>query len=73
MSKYAVTIHFPDGDHDLYGERFSSYREAQEAALEAIGAWNTGSEILNMSNPGDYPYDENDMDDVDFDIDEVDD
>ena len=73
MSKYEVTIHFPDGDDNLDGELFDSYEEAQEAALEAISAWDTGCEILNMSNPGDYPYDEDDVNDVDYDIDEVDD
>ncbi len=71
MSKYTVTIHFFDGDDDLDGEIFDTYKDAQEAALEAISAWDTGCEMLHKSNPGDYNYDEDDVDDVDFDIDEI--
>ena len=71
MSKYQVTIHFPDGDYELE-DLFDTEREAEEAACEAIGAWDTGCETLHMYNPGDYSYDEHDVEDVDYDIDEVD-
>ena len=63
MSKYQVTIHFPDGDEELE-DLFDTEEEAREAALDAISSWDTGSEILHMSNPGDYDYDEDAVDDV---------
>lgn len=72
MSKYQVTIHFPDGDEELE-DLYDTEEEAREVALYAISCWDTGSEILHMSNPGDYEYDEDDVNDVDYDIDEVDD
>ena len=31
----------------------------------------TGAEVLNMSNPGDYPYDEDDDFDIEYDIVEI--
>ena len=72
MTKYQVTIHFPDEDMELE-DLFDTEEEAREAALDAISAWDTGCETLHMSNPGDYEYDEDDVDDVDYDIDEVED
>lgn len=72
MSKYQVTIHFPGEDMELE-DLYDTEEEAEEAALYAISRWDTGSEILHMSNPGDYEYDEDAVDDVDFDIDEIDD
>ena len=35
-----------------------SYDSAREYAKDWISDYHTGSEILEMSNPGDYPYDE---------------
>ena len=67
MEKYTVTIHFPTYDYDLDGE-FDSEEEAADAACEAISAWEVGGEVLNMSNPGDYPYDEDDANNITFDI-----
>ena len=72
MSKYKVTIHFPDEDLELE-DLYDTEEEASEAALEAISACETGAETLNWSNPGDYEYNEEDFDDVEYDIDEVDD
>jgi len=70
MTKYEVTIHFPDEDMTLE-DLFDTEEEAREAALYAISCWDSGCETLHMSNPGDYEYDEDDVDDVDYDIDEV--
>lgn len=47
-------------DGDEYDEEFDSYEDAEEGALQAISDWHTGTEILEMSNPGDYPYDPDD-------------
>ena len=45
MSKYQVTIHFPDGDEELE-DLYDTEEEAREAALYAISCWDTGSETL---------------------------
>ena len=50
---------------------FDTEEEANEAGLEACGNCRLGAEILFMSNPGDYPYDE-DTYNVDFRIIEID-
>lgn len=71
MTKYSVTIHFPDEDMEL-DELFDTEAEAEEAALQAISDARTGAEILHWSNPGDYDFNEDDYDDVDYDIEEVD-
>ena len=39
------------------GEAAASAEEAEDYALYLISCYHTGSEILEMSNPGDYPYD----------------
>lgn len=67
MAKYKYILIFPDGrtfdsmeeygDDDFEGT-FSSYEEAEEAALYSKGCDRQGAEIMNMSNPGDYEYDE---------------
>lgn len=64
MSKYIV---FFDGEED--GEVFDTYEDAEEYALQWLSDWHTGSEILELSNPGDYPYDPND--EPDYEIEEI--
>ena len=70
MTKYQVTIHFPDEDMELE-DLYDSEEEAREAALYAISCCEVGAETLHMSNPGDYDYDPDDYEDVDYDIDEI--
>lgn len=41
-------------------EVFSSYEEAKDYALYLVSCYHAGGEILELSNPGDYPYDSND-------------
>ena len=55
--KYKVVMHYPDGTEEAGSYGCSCYRE--------------GGEILNLSNPGDYPLDEDD--DCDFEVIEVED
>lgn len=57
MPKFKVVINFPNGDTDELDDLYDSYYEAEQAALEYISNWDTGGEILELSNPGDYPYD----------------
>ena len=59
MIKYGFILYFPDGDRidsADEGELFDTEQEAEEAASEWISNYKVGGEILNLSNPGDYPY-----------------
>ena len=47
--------------------------DAEEEALYCCSCDELGAEILNMSNPGDYEYDEDTYEDPEFEIIEVDD
>ena len=72
MAKYKVIYHWSDGTEDEEDELFDSEDEAQEAGLYGLSCVKLGGEILEMSNPGDYPFDERDYEDDDFEIVEVD-
>ncbi len=75
MGKYKILYHWRDGteeEDDNYGDFYSSKEEADEAGLYGLSCARDGGEILHMSNPGDYPYDESDYEDNDFEIIEVD-
>ena len=67
MAKYKIVF---DGDEE--DEIFDSEEEAEEYALYLCSCARTGAEILNLSNPGDYEYDEDDFEDPDYEIIEVD-
>ncbi len=68
MTKYKYILTFEDGekidsekeykDLDMDNAIFDTYEEAEEAGLYASSCVRDGAEILNMSNPGDYEYDE---------------
>lgn len=55
MSIYKIVI---EGDEQ--DEVFDTYEDAEEYASYLISCYHTGGEILEMSNPGDYPYDPDD-------------
>ncbi len=61
MAKYKVVI---DGEEE--DEIFDTYEEADEYGLYLVGCWHTGAETLEMSNPGDYPYDPDDEPEYDI-------
>lgn len=69
MAKYQVEMHYSDGTTELDDEIFDTEQEAEEHGLYLCSCYSLGGEILNMSNPGDYPLDEDD--DVDFEVIEV--
>lgn len=69
MARYQVEMQFSDGTTELDDEIFDSEQEAYEHGLYLCSCYSLGGEILNMSNPGDYPLDEGD--DVDFEVIEV--
>jgi len=63
--KYKVTLRFPDGERSELDERFSSYEDAERAALEAVSDYHAGGEYMDPLN-----YDASE-DEVDYDIEEV--
>lgn len=70
-TKYKVMMHYPDGESEELDEVFDTESEADEEALYMCSCYHEGREILHMSNPGDYPLDEDA--DVDYEIVEIDD
>ena len=52
MAKYKILFEGEEED-----EVFDSYEEADDYALYLKSCYHLGGEILEMSNPGDYPYD----------------
>ena len=68
MVKYGIIL---DGeDQDVV---FDTYEEAEEHALYLCSCTREGAEILHMSNPGDYDYDEDEFESPDYEIVEIDD
>lgn len=70
MKKYKVIMLWPDGDEEELEFLFDTYEEAAECAGDQAGAYYTGQEMFYLSNPGDYPLDEDE--EVDWRIVEVD-
>ena len=52
MKEYKVIF---DGEEQ--DEVFDTYEDAEYYVRELIAAYHEGGEILELSNPGDYPYD----------------
>ena len=71
MPKYKVVMHYPNGTSEELDEIFETESEAEDYGLESCGYYHEGAQILNWSNPGDYPLE--DDDDVDYEVIEVDD
>ena len=69
--KYKVVMHYPDGTEEEEDELYDSEEQAEEAGCYSCSCYREGGENLNLSNPGDYPLDEDD--DCDFEVIEVDD
>lgn len=53
--KWQVKFYFEDGDTEIPEEEFDDIGEAEDFATEWISDWRVGAEVLNMSNPGDWP------------------
>ena len=68
MAKYKVII-----DDEEQDEIFDTEEEAEEYALYLRSCCKEGAEILHMSNPGDYDYDENEFEYPKYEIVESDD
>lgn len=71
MAKYKIIYHWSDGtedEDDNYGEYYSSEEIANDEGLYGLSCRRQGAEILELSNPGDYPFDEDDFDDDTFEV-----
>lgn len=66
---FKVTLFYSDGTTEELDEVFSTRSDAEEAGSYNCSCYHEGAEILNMSNPGDYPLDEDD--DVYYEVDEI--
>lgn len=71
MPKYKIVMQYPDGTNEEEDSIFDTKEDAEEYAHYLVGCSQEGAEILNLSNPGDYPLD--DDEDPDFEIVEIDD
>ena len=67
MEKYKIIF---DGEEQ--DEVFDTEEAAEEYALYLCSCTREGAEILHMSNPGDYDYDEDNFEDPDYEIVEFD-
>ncbi len=70
MGKFKVLMNYSDGTSEEQDDIFKTEAEAQEYGCDFCSNYHQGAEDLNLSNPGDYPIDEDD--DIDFEVIEVD-
>lgn len=70
MAKFKV--YWPEDD-EYEDPVFDSYEEAEEMAVYCQGCSRLGAEMFHLSNPGDYPYDEDEFEPPEYEIVEVDD
>ena len=68
MPKFRVLI-----DDELEDDVFDTEEETESHALYLLSCAREGAEILHMSNPGDYEYDEDSYEDPEYEIIEEDD
>ncbi|AJE68553.1 hypothetical protein P9K31_14600 [Corynebacterium glutamicum] len=66
---FKIRIIFPDGTDEEQDEHFDTEREAEEHGAYLASCYRQGNEILHMSNPGDYPLED---EDADYEVIEVD-
>lgn len=55
---YGIRMLYPNGDTEEMDDVFDTKEEAEETGSYYCGCYKDGGEILNMSNPGDYPMEE---------------
>ena len=68
MVKYKIIL-----DDEEQDDVFDSYDEAEQYALYLRSGSRLGAEILHMSNPGDYDYDEEEFIEPEYEIIEIED
>ena len=70
MAIFKVVMKYSDGEIEELDDVFDTEEDAEEHGLYMCSCFTEGSEILYMSNPGDYPLDE--AGEADFEIIEID-
>lgn len=68
--KYRISLSFEDGSTEQPEEVFDSEDAAREFGYQWISDYHQGGEVLHMSNPGDYPLNEDeevDLEVIEFD------
>lgn len=58
MSKFRVVLIFPNGEAEEQDELFDTEWEAEDYGQYLVSCARTGAEVLELSNPFDYPMDE---------------
>ena len=71
MPKYKIIMQYPDGTNEEQDEVFDTEEGAHEYANYLVSCSQEGAEILNLSNPGDYPLE--DYENPNFEIIEIED
>ena len=74
MTKYKIIYHWPSGEtdeDDNCGYYYDTEEWADEMAVYGLGCAELGADIMEMSNPGDYPYDEDERKGAWYEIEEV--
>ena len=66
---FKVVMQYLDGTSEDEDELFETEAEAEEYGLEQCNNYVVGGEVLHLSNPGDYPLND---EEVDFEVVEVD-
>lgn len=72
MANYKVLMHYSNGIDEEDDTIFDSEEEAYNYGVYLCGCSVQGAEILNLSNPGDYPLDDDYDDETDFEVIKVD-
>lgn len=65
---FKVVMQYTDGTSEEEDELFETEADAQAYGLEQCNNYIVGGEVLHLSNPGDYPLND---DEVDFEVVEV--
>jgi hypothetical protein len=60
---YKIIMMYSDGTEEEQDEIFETEKEAEKYGAYLCSCSACGGETLNLSNPGDYPYDEDEEDD----------
>ena len=63
---FKIVMSYSDGTTEEQEEIFETESEAREYGLYLCSCYATGGEVLHLSNPGDYPLDDND--EADFEV-----
>ena len=58
MARYKVLIHYSDGSSEEEDKIFTSITDAEEYGSYMCSCCSEGAEIMELSNPGDYPLED---------------